>query len=91
MEKTITFVDAQEMMKNHPDTFEAPTKNELDNLKVDDSVKVCVENKERFWVTVKEINGDQIKGEVDNQLIEINLELGEEIEFEKRHIYSIWE
>jgi hypothetical protein len=45
------FVDAQQMHIENPSTFEAPSKEELDNLKKGDSVKVCAAG-ERFWCTV---------------------------------------
>jgi hypothetical protein len=84
------FVNAQEMMKKHPETFYAPSKEELDNIKIGDSVKVCVEDKERFWVTVTEIDGENITGEVDNVLIDVDLELGEIIKFKKENVYNIF-
>ena len=91
MEKSeITFVDAQQMRLQYPDTFEAPNKEELDDIEPNDSVKVCVNDVERFWVTVTEIDGNVIKGTVDNYVTLVPLTIDEEIEFEKRHVYSIW-
>jgi len=90
MEKNITFVNAQEMRIKHPNTFEAPVKEELDAIKIGDSVKVCADNKERFWVTVTNVEGDIITGTVDNDLVDVNLAYGEEINFKKSNVYSIW-
>lgn len=91
MEKTITFVDAQEMGRKHPDTFEVPTNEELDAIKKGDSVKICDEEAgERFWVTVDEIDGNKITGFVNNQLVSSDLHYGDLISFETRHIYSIY-
>ena len=83
------FVNAKEMNKKYPKTFFIPTDEELDNLKEGDSVKICA-NDERFWVTVVKVNGDDITGTVDNNLIDVDLEYGEEIEFKKENVYTIW-
>lgn len=85
------FVDAQEMAKSHPDSFEAPNKKELDTLKSGDIVKVC-HSDERFWAVVKEVDGDKITATVDNDLVLVEeFNCGDDVEFEKRHIYAIWE
>jgi len=92
--KHLEFIDAQEMAKEYPDTFEAPTKEDLDKVKIQDEVKVCANGAERFWVTVTDIKEDVIKGKVDNDLISTNihgLRLHDTIVFEKRHIYSTYE
>jgi len=87
--KNIEFVNAQEMAKDYPTTFDAPTKEELDKIKEGDYVKIC-DNKERFWVIVEEVDGDIITGEVDNLLIgDQNFNLGDSIEFKKENIYDI--
>lgn len=88
----LQFVDAQEMSKKHPDTFEAPSIEELNDLAPDVNVKVCVEG-ERFWVLITEVNGDKITGTVDNDLQRTHvhgLSLGDTINFEKKHVYGIY-
>ena len=86
------FIDAQEMEKLHPDTFEAPSKKELKNLKVDDSVKIC-NGRERFWVTITKIgkqNNQKLRGTVNNNLVDpVEYDFGDEVKFEKRHIYIV--
>lgn len=83
------FVDAQEMAKKHPDTFGCPSQNELSAIKVGYNVKVSYNN-ERFWVLVKKINGDEVVGQVDNDLVlEQPFSCGNLIRFEKRHVYDI--
>ena len=87
------FVDAQEMSRIHPKTFEAPTADELALIRTGSIVKVCVPP-ERFWVIVKEVNGGKIVGEVNNYLTatdEHGLSNEDIIEFEPRHVYSIYE
>lgn len=91
MEKR-TYVDAQEMATKHPTTFDAPTKEELDAIKVGSTVKICTGN-ERFWTTVTEINGQEITATVDNDLVnEENEDIpyGTEIHFEKKNIYDVY-
>lgn len=92
MEKTIEFVDAQQMAKDHPKTFEAPTKKELKGVKKGDSVKVSTGD-ERFWVTVTKVKGDKVTGTIDNHLVcsdEHGLNYDDEIVFDKKHIYTIF-
>jgi len=86
----LDFTDAQEMHKLHPETFDAPSKKELNALKVDDIVKVSHFN-ERFWNSIIAIKGNKIKATVDNAVFcNQPFKLGDVIEFEKRHIYDIW-
>jgi hypothetical protein len=88
----VSFIDAQQMSKDHPDTFEAPDANQLAVLQVGDIVKVCP-GSERFWAEIKEIEGSTITAVVDNDLIyteQHGLQLGDYIQFEKQHIYNIY-
>ncbi|UKA04990.1 hypothetical protein [Photobacterium damselae] len=68
------FINAQEMAKSSPTTFEAPTKPELDSIRAGDFVKICHSfpeqpiklssqssptiNSERFWLTVVSCDAD---------------------------------
>ena len=83
----VQFTDAQDMAKQH-DFFQAPTMDDLKGVRIGSSVKVCT-GRERFWVLVTRIEDDVIKGMVDNDLVceEHGLKCGDEITFEKRHIY----
>ena len=79
------------MARNHPETFEAPSQGELDAIKPGANVKVCYDNKERFWTLVKEVNGNQIIATVDNDLVIVEeFNYPDEITFEKRHVYQIY-
>ena len=88
----VKFSDAQEMARKYPKTFVALTQEELGVLEVGHLVKVCDEEAgERFWTIIKHIDGDVITAEVNNYLICVDdYGLGDEIAFEKRHIYDIW-
>lgn len=82
------FVNAQEMKKNHPDTFEAPTLIELENLKEKDFVKVACNN-ERFWTRILSIADNRITATVNNDLLMEELSFGETISFNKENIFMI--
>lgn len=84
------FIDAQQMAKDHPDTFEAPTQQELKTLKVGQYAKVCL-NDERFWVEVVKIGpANRVSGRIDNDLIcDQPFKCDDVITFRKCHIYNI--
>ena len=85
------FVDAQQMAKEHPDTFEAPTKSNLNAIGQGSMVKVSI-CKERFWVIVNSRKGYSIVGTVDNELINTNGHgycLGDRIEFEIKNVFVV--
>ena len=91
--QTVKFSDAQEMHKKNPSTFEAPDWDELNALKKEDIVKVCANDKERFWARIITVNTLKITAVVDNDLVyanELGFDDGDTIQFEKRHIYSIF-
>ena len=84
------FIDAQEMHKQHPDTFEVPFKSELDAIKEGSTVKVC-NGKERFWTQVTDVDGDKLTATVDNNLIDSDgINLGDTIHFEKKNVYCVY-
>lgn len=92
MEK-VNFIDAQQMKKEHPDTFEAPNQKELNKIKVDSLVKICVEG-ERFWTVVTKVENDTITAIVNNELVMTHkhgLMCYDVLTFEKKNVYSIYE
>lgn len=93
MDLTHCLIDAQQMHKEHPESFSAPSDAELDNIKLGDIVKVC-DSKERFWTKVQSVNNDKITATIDNDLLGMsdkhNCNYGDSIVFEKRHIYAIY-
>ena len=85
------FVDAQEMHREHPTTFEVPTEEELSSLKYGDFVKICNID-ERFWIQIESVNHEteDIVGRIDNDLIDdSNYDLGDIVAIKKLHIYQI--
>lgn len=86
----LEFVDAQEMHKLHPKTFLAPTIRELRSVKVGSFVKICA-GRERFWVIVYEINGDNLRGVINNELLctkEHGLGFESVVHFELKNVYQ---
>lgn len=99
--KKLTFEDAQKMQKEFPKTFQAPSQEELDNLKINDNIKIAVLlntklddfTAERFWIKVTKIENDTVTGTVNNDLVRTHLhglKYKDKITFEKKNIYSIY-
>lgn len=89
--KTAKFTDAQAIAKTYPETFEAPDQEELDKLRIGDSVKINAAN-ERFWVTITNITKDAIMAVVDNDLVlteKHGLSQGDFVKIQREHVYSI--
>ena len=82
-------VNAQEMHQNHPETFEVPSQARIAKLKKGDEVKLCFNGKERMWVKIKKIDGDEFEGELDNKPFELrHLSLGDKVVFRRENIYQ---
>jgi len=81
--------DAQEMHTQHPDTFWAPSTEELDAIKPDMHVKIC-DNEQRFWCTVKSTSGAHVVGVVADQTghEDRGYGFGQNVTFEKRFVYA---
>ncbi len=81
--------NAKKLSLEYPDTF-SYWEEDIAALKVGDIVKVS--GNERFWVIVKEINGDKIIGEVNNLLLNTTTyNLGDWISFKRENIYQFWD
>lgn len=80
-------IDAQSMALKHPDTFEAPSIEDLGRLSAGDWVKVC-RNNERFWVAVIDVADGFITGKVDNHLISNRIPVGTEIFFRAKNVFE---
>ena len=88
MKKIIKFEDAQALHQLHPDTFEAPTPEDLQDLKPGDFVKVCA-LRERFWAEVIAVETGVITARVDNNLIMNELSYNDTIRIKPENIYDI--
>lgn len=88
MARTLSgLIDAQAMARKHPDSFDAPKMDELQNLTAGDLVKIC-RNSERFWVIVTDSSGGFITGLVNNHLISNRLPVGTEIRFPDKSVFD---
>lgn len=89
---TTEFINAQQMQKDHPDSFEAPSLIELAELDKGTFVKVCTGG-ERFWTEIKEIADDKVTAVINNNLVCTDvhgLQHGDEIKFTLDNIYDIY-
>ena len=86
--KRIQLVDAQQMAKEFPDTFEAPSSADLDRLRADDIVKVSTRG-ERFWVQIVSRRDDIFLGRVGNALLFGRVGFGDLIEFHASNVFDI--
>ena len=89
---TYTFTDAQEMHRKHPDTFGIPGAIDIAMIKPGSHVKICANDRERFWVKVTSRDGINMTGTIDNDLIfvdEHGLDYGDTVSFQTRHIYQV--
>ena len=85
-------IDAQQMQRQHPATFSAPSEHELGVIVPGDYVKICRAG-ERFWCKILGARGKHLIGEVDTPLVndgnsDINI-AGLRVRFESRYIYQI--
>lgn len=94
------FRNAQHAAHRHPDSFEAPTAEELAQVGPGNWVKLSVAfpesedgmDGERFWTEVTERHGDQLVGRVDNELVatrDHGLARNDRIEFSIEHVYDV--
>ena len=91
------FTDAEAMHRENPDTFWAPSLDpgcldDLDALKPGDYIKVSC-GEERFWAKIvsRPEEGAFVATVANNLLFTAELEYGDRIEVEERHIYSYME
>ena len=100
MGKSYTLENVQEVHMQFPRTFIIPTEEEIEDLKIDDLVKLifCLPEEtdndcraERMWVQITEISEDGFSGILDNEPYYIqNLHSGDLITFQKKHIAAIF-
>jgi len=85
----IKYENAQALSKKHPETFYAPSQEELNAITSGKYVKVCAAN-ERFWVKVTKVKGYRITGTIDNELIgSLPVNYGDSITFSRYNVYDI--
>lgn len=83
------WVDAQEMHRNNPNTFYAPSEEEINNIEKGFTVKIS-NGQERFWNEVVEINNNHLLVKIDNQLVgNKGYNYGDILWIEKKNIFDI--
>ena len=88
---SMNIIDVQQLHQEFPQTFEIPSQDKLDALEPDDLVKICVDN-ERFYVRVETVEDQKVTGRIYSDMLHTQyhgLSAGDNIEFEKKHIYKI--
>ena len=85
--KKINLANAQELKIQYPESFEAPDESQLNNLTINDNVKVC-DGKERFWVKLINIECNYLMGTIQNILFTDDYNAGDIIQFKKYNIYD---
>jgi hypothetical protein len=89
-----TLLDGEESAKKSPDTFWIPPLEERQALKKGNLVKLMFkfeDGVERMWVVVEGHEGPFYCGKLDNGPISSQLECGDAVLFEARHVINIWE
>lgn len=87
-------VDAQQMNKKYPKRFWYASPEELDTLKIGDYVKVCIDNIERVWLKIvdmdfkKPVMKRNFTGTMGNQGLLVSPDFNDIIEFQAKHIYN---
>ena len=98
-----TWADAQALGKEHPDTFDAPVDEVLEQIAGYDfatnqcyQVKICGSGSERFWVIVMysgnepDVYNRSFVGVVNNKLLNRSkYDIGKLVAFQGKHIYDV--
>lgn len=83
-------INAVERARQHPETFEIPSKSERENLEEGSHVKVIFMPGERIWIKVLGISGNRFRGKVDNiPIVTRGIKRGDIIRFGPEHIIDI--
>lgn len=88
VKKKYTLTDAIKQNKKYPKSFWIPSSKDIKELKKNSFAKVIFNNKERMWVKITKINGDNFVGELDNVPVSVPLSYGDVIHFNKKHIIN---
>ncbi|EFC38885.1 predicted protein [Naegleria gruberi] len=79
--------NAQQIARRHPDTFGAPSREELNSIQKGSLVKI----EERFWVKVLKVSAKYLIGIIDNDLVSgQDYTLGDLILFKKNEVYEVF-
>ena len=79
------FSDVQKLAKDSSGEFSAPGASTLAAIKVGNLVRVR-HSDERFWVQITQVDSKRLVGRVANNVVRAPFYIGDEVEFEKRHV-----
>lgn len=90
------WVDAQELHNFQPETFDAPSLEEINKIEKGTSVKIC-NGKERFWVRISGVYSQdktdfekEFEGRVANYLLDnSDYDYSDRVIFAAKNIYEI--
>ncbi len=86
--KTPVLINAAQLAIEHPDTFQRPPADEIQQLAPGCSVKIC-NGFERFWVVIQEANFPLFVGKLDNYLLFPNgLRFGGRLAFHADNVFE---
>lgn len=88
--KIIELVDAKELRRLYPETFEVPSDHEIEVLEVGQLIKVSAYG-ERFWVKIVEVHENKFICAIDNYLLDDRIGYGDLIEVSANNIYLIYD
>ena len=89
---TYTLVDVEERQQKYSETFWIPSKEDRENLQPGDHAKLIFDNgiqPERMWVLIDTATEKRYIGWLDNNPIVADLEHGDVVEFEAKHVVEI--
>ncbi len=86
--------DAQGMAVQHPDTFEVADIDHLrEVVKPGVYAKIAITSGdfqgERIWTDIVSVDGVKVKATLANEPMGLDMEHGDPVEFELRHIYNV--
>lgn len=95
----LKILNAEDLNKLYPSSFEIPSKEEKNTIMSGDFVKLIFtdnsgDSNERMWVKITKIKRRKILGRLDNQPFlskEIGVQLNDKIKFKKENIIDIYE
>lgn len=84
-----SLVDVRLRAKKFPYYFYVPSDDEIRLLGRGDFAKLIFNDKERMWVRITSVKGNNFEGVLDNVSFVVDLALGDKIKFQKKNIADI--
>jgi hypothetical protein len=90
-------IDVEKRHADNPDTFEIPSREERESLRVWDFARLIFAPGERIWVEVVKVGAEGVMkpgfaayiGAIRNRPIAVTLQYGDWIGFDPRHICEV--